>query len=49
MLGGGAMLELSLTTRLALTARFDYTSAKIGLSDQPWQGAETFTMGIAIY
>lgn len=47
--GGGAMLELSLTTRLALTARFDYTSAKIGIDDQLWQGAETFTMGIAIY
>jgi hypothetical protein len=47
--GGGAMLELSLTTRLALTARFDYTSAKVGLADQPWQGAESFTFGIAIY
>ncbi len=48
--GGGGMLELSLTTRLALTARFDYTSAKIGAVGQTaWQGAETFTAGIAIY
>jgi hypothetical protein len=47
--GGGAMLELALTTRLALTARFDYTSAKIAPIDQGWQGAETFSVGIAIY
>ncbi len=47
--GGGAMLELSLTTRLALTARFDYTSAKVGLADQAWQGAQSFTFGVAIY
>jgi hypothetical protein len=48
--GGGGMLELSLTTRLALTARFDYTSAKIGaVGQKTWQGAETFTAGIAIY
>ena len=47
--GGGAMLELSLTTRLALTARFDYTSAKIGQAGQAWQGAKTFTAGIAVY
>lgn len=51
--GGGAMLELALTTRLALTARFDYSSAKvatqIGAVGEGWQGAETFTVGIAIY
>jgi hypothetical protein len=47
--GGGLMLELSLTTRLALTARADYTSAKIAPGGPGWQGAETFTGGIAIY
>jgi hypothetical protein len=47
--GGGGMLEISLTSRLALTLRFDYTSAKIAPGGQGWQGAETFTAGIAIY
>jgi hypothetical protein len=47
--GGGAMLELSLTTRLALTARVDYTSAKTAPGGAAWQGSETFTAGIAIY
>lgn len=47
--GGGAMLELALTTRLALTARFDYTSAKIAPAGQGWQGAESVVAGIAIY
>jgi len=47
--GGGLMLELALTTRLALTLRGDYTSAKIGPAGQSWQAAETFTAGIAVY
>jgi hypothetical protein len=47
--GGGAMLELSLTARLALTARFDYTSAKTAPLGAGWQGTESFTAGVAIY
>ena len=46
--GGGAILELALTSRLALTARGDYTSAKLG-SASAWAGAEMFTVGVAIY
>jgi opacity protein-like surface antigen len=47
--GGGGMLEVSLTSRLALTLRFDYTSAKISPDGRSWQGSEAFTAGIAIY
>ena len=47
--GGGAMLELSLTARLALTVRFDYTSAKTAPLGAGWQGTESFTAGVAIY
>ena len=47
--GGGVMLELGLTARLALTLRADYTSAKIGPAGASWQGAELFTAGVAIY
>lgn len=48
-LGGGAILEVSLTARLALTVRFDYTSAKTAPGGAGWQGAESFTAGVAIY
>ncbi len=49
--GGGLAIEISLTARLALTLRGDYTSAKtaplpVGFG---WQGTETFGAGIAIY
>lgn len=47
--GGGLMLELGLTARLALTLRADYTSAKIGPGGTSWQAAELFTAGVAIY
>ena len=46
--GGGLILELALTTRLALTARADYTSAHVA-PDGGWAGTEMFTAGIAIY
>ena len=46
--GGGLLLELGLTARLALTLRADYTSAKIR-PDGGWQAGELFTAGIAIY
>jgi hypothetical protein len=47
--GGGFLLELALTTRLALTARADYTSSRTAPAGQGWQGAETFSAGIAVY
>ena len=47
-LGGGLLLEIGLTARLALTLRADYTSAKIG-PNQGWQAGELFTAGVAIY
>ena len=47
--GGGLILELSLTARLALTARADYTAARIAPDGQGWAGAEMFTAGVAVY
>jgi hypothetical protein len=49
--GGGILLELALTTRLALTLRADYTGAKVApaTSGQSWAAAETFTVGVAVY
>lgn len=46
--GGGLILELALTTRLALTARADYTSAKVA-PDGGWAATQMFTAGVAIY
>jgi len=46
--GGGLMLELALTTRLALTARADYTAARVAPGGG-WAGTEMFTAGVAIY
>jgi len=46
--GGGLILELALTTRLALTARADYTSAHVAPGGG-WAGTEMFTAGVAIY
>ncbi len=45
--GGGAIIEIDLTTRMALTARADYTRAR--LTPTVWSGATTFTVGVAIY
>ncbi len=47
-LGGGLLLELALTTRLALTVRADYTSAHVA-PDGGWAGTEMFSAGVAIY
>jgi hypothetical protein len=48
--GGGLILEVSLTTRLALTARADYTTARLAPGgQQAWAGSEMFTAGVAIY
>ncbi len=47
--GGGLILELSLTARLALTARADYTAARIDPAGQSWAGAAIFTAGVAVY
>ena len=47
--GGGALLEIALTTRLALTVRADYTTAKVRPETKGWAGSEMFTFGVAIY
>jgi hypothetical protein len=47
--GGGALLEIALTTRLALTVRADYTAAKVRPETNGWAGSEMFTFGVAIY
>ena len=47
--GGGAILELSLTTRLALTGRMDYTIARTAPDSQSRARTSTFTAGLAIY
>jgi hypothetical protein len=49
LVGGGLILEIGLTTRLALTLRADYTSAKIHPADGGWQAAQLYTAGVAIY
>jgi hypothetical protein len=46
--GGGLILELALTTRLALTARADYTAAHVAPGGG-WAGTEMFTAGVSIY
>jgi hypothetical protein len=46
--GGGLILELALTSRLALTARADYTSAHVAPGGG-WAGTQMFTAGVAIY
>jgi hypothetical protein len=46
--GGGAMAELALTTRLALTLRGDWTTAHLeNLPD--WDSHLSITAGLAIY
>ncbi len=44
--GAGAIMELDLTTRMALTFRADWTCARLG---NTCSRATAFTMGIAIY
>jgi hypothetical protein len=47
--GGGVLLEIALTTRLALTGRWDYTTARTSPEIHGWAGTSTFTAGLAIY
>jgi hypothetical protein len=47
-LGGGVLLEIALTTRLALVLRADYTTAKIR-PEGGWQAGQMYTAGVAIY
>jgi hypothetical protein len=46
IVGGGALVELALTTRLALTFRAGANAAKL---DDGWSSAGTLTGGIAVY
>jgi hypothetical protein len=47
--GGGAILEVALTTRLALTGRIDYTAARTAPAPEAWASTSTFTAGVSIY
>jgi hypothetical protein len=47
--GGGALLELAVTTRLALTGRWDYTVAHTAPNDGGWAGLSIVTAGFAVY
>jgi hypothetical protein len=46
-LGAGALLEVALTTRLALTARFDWSVQRP--SADHWSHARSISAGLAIY
>jgi hypothetical protein len=46
--GGGLLMEIDLTTRLALSLRADYTSAHV-VPTGGWAGTEMFTVGVSIY
>jgi hypothetical protein len=45
--GAGAILEVALTTRLALTARFDWTALRSAPDN--WSSARSLSAGLAIY
>jgi hypothetical protein len=47
IVGGGGILEIALTTRLALTARYDWTAARIAAGE--WSTARGVSAGLAIY
>lgn len=47
--GGGAILEIELTTRMALTGRFDVTRARTAPDGRGWANLSMLTAGIAIY
>ena len=47
--GGGAILELSLTTRLTLMARGDWTTARTAPDGTSWADTALITGGLAIY
>ena len=46
--GGGLLVEIDLTSRLALSLRGDYTSAHVSPT-RGWAGTEMFTAGVSIY
>ena len=46
--GGGLLVEIDLTSRLALSLRGDYTSAHVSPTGG-WAGTEMFTAGVSIY
>jgi hypothetical protein len=47
--GGGALLELALTTRLALTGRLDLTVARTAPDGHSWASSAMLGAGLAIY
>jgi hypothetical protein len=47
--GGGGILEIALTARLALTGRVDYTLARTAPKLGDWASTSTLTAGLAIY
>jgi len=47
--GGGAILEISLTTRLTLMARGDWTTARTAPDGTSWSDSAQITGGLAIY
>jgi hypothetical protein len=47
--GGGLILEIALTTRLALMARGDWTTAKTSPDGTSWADTALITGGLAIY
>jgi hypothetical protein len=48
-LGGGVMVEVALSTRLALALRGDWTAARIESHQDGWTGHGSVTAGLAIY
>ena len=47
--GGGAILEIALSTRLALSGRWDYTTARTAPENGAWASTSIITAGLAIY
>jgi hypothetical protein len=47
--GGGLIVELALTTRLALTLRAGHTLAQYANDEEGWASVSTFSGGVAIY
>ena len=48
VLGGGAILEFAVTTRLAMMVRADWTAAN-SLHEGAWVDTRLITAGLAIY
>jgi hypothetical protein len=47
IVGAGGILEVALTTRLSLTARYDWTAARVAAGD--WSNARSISAGLAVY